>query len=340
MKIAVITPVSRTGETGGAELLYQGLIEGLRQNGTRVDQVRAISDESSFRAIRRSYLTFYDLDVSAYDGVISTKAPSYLVRHTNHVCYLLHTMRSYYDMFPYEFEREHRSLERERRFLHSLDKGALSFPRTRNVFVIGQEVAERLETWNGLRGRVLRPALPPGRYRNGASRYLLVPSRLHRWKRIDLTILALRHVAAGIRVKITGSGEDERFFRELARKDRRIEFLGWVSRRRLLRLYADALAVVFVPRQEDFGFVTLEAFASGKPVITCSDSGEPARLVRDGINGRVCRPDPLDLAGAIQDLAEDPDKARSLGEAARAGADFSSWRQVGGRLLSALQEDA
>lgn len=338
MKIAVITPVSRSGETGGAELLYQGLVEGLRQNGNQVNQIRAVSDESSFRAIQRSYLTFYDLDVSAYDGVISTKAPSYLVRHPNHICYLLHTMRSYYDMFPYEFEREHPSLERERRFLHTLDKGALSFPRTRRVFVIGKEVAERLEKWNGLRSSVLRPALPPGRYRTGASRHLLVPSRLHRWKRIDLIILALRHVGASIRVKITGSGEDERHFRELANKDRRVEFLGWVSRRRLLNLYGDALAVVFVPRREDFGFVTMEAFASGKPVITCSDSGEPARIVRHGISGYVCRPDPLDLAGAIDDLVANPDRARSFGETAKAGTDFPTWRDVGASLLAALKE--
>ncbi len=340
MKIAVVTPVSRTGETGGAELLYQGLIEGLRQNGTQVDQVRAVSDESSFQAIQRSYLTFYDLDVSAYDGVISTKAPSYLIRHPNHVCYLLHTMRSYYDMFPYEFEQVHPSLARERRFLHSLDRGALSFPRTRSVYVIGKEVALRLEKWNGLQSRVLRPALPLGQYRTRAYRFLLAPSRLHRWKRIDLIILALRHVGTEIKVKITGSGEDEQHLRDLARKDKRIEFLGWVSRRRLLKLYGDALAVLFVPRQEDFGFVTMEAFASSKPVITCADSGEPARFVQDGVNGYVCCPDPLDLAGAIERLTADPVRARTLGESARAGTDFSTWKDIGGCLLTALEEGA
>jgi len=38
---------------------------------------------------------------------------------------------------------------------------------------------------------------------------------------------------------------------------------------------------VFPPFEEDYGFVTAEAFASGKAVITCRDSGGPAELVED-----------------------------------------------------------
>ena len=36
-------------------------------------------------------------------------------------------------------------------------------------------------------------------------------------------------------------------------------------------------AVVFPPFNEDYGFVTVEAFMCGKPVITCHDSGGPVR---------------------------------------------------------------
>jgi glycosyltransferase involved in cell wall biosynthesis len=337
MKVAVVTPLSPTGEKGGAELLYQGLIDGLRQNGAQADQIRCVSDESSFTSIQRTYLAFYDLDVSAYDGVISTKAPSYLVRHPNHVCYLLHTMRSYYDMFDQEFNIPSSSHLGQRELLHTLDSGALAPPRTRKIFAIGEEVAERLKNWNRLEAEVLRPALPPDRFESGEYRYLLIPSRLHRWKRIDLAIKAMSHVNGKLGVKITGTGEDAARFRDLARGDSRIRFLGWVSRKRLLRLYANALAVIFTPLREDFGFVTTEAFASAKPVITCSDSGEPARLVRDGLTGYVCAPEPESLAQAIGRLAASPDRARSLGEHAKATADSITWAEVGGRLLMALE---
>ncbi len=47
----------------------------------------------------------------------------------------------------------------------------------------------------------------------------------------------------------------------------------------------------FPPLQEDYGFVTVEAFASRKAVVTCPDSGGPAELVDDGESGFVCEPD-------------------------------------------------
>ena len=51
----------------------------------------------------------------------------------------------------------------------------------------------------------------------------------------------------------------------------------------------DALAVVYPPFDEDFGYVTLEAFLARKPVITATDSGGPNEFVVDGVNGFVVR---------------------------------------------------
>jgi glycosyltransferase involved in cell wall biosynthesis len=61
-------------------------------------------------------------------------------------------------------------------------------------------------------------------------------------------------------------------------------------RRRVLDLYAGALGVIFPPYDEDFGYVTLEAFLAGKPVVTDHDAGGPNEFVIDGVNGRVTRP--------------------------------------------------
>jgi len=340
MKVAVVTPVAFSGERGGAENLYQGLVKGLRQNGVKVDQIKIAVNESSIDDIKRAYLDFYDLDLSAYDGVISTKAPSYLVRHPNHICYLLHTMRSFYDMFDLEFPRKTRPLIQQRQLIQRLDTGALSYPRTKKIITIGEEVRQRLKKWNGLESRVLWPALPAGRFHCNRYQFLFVPSRLHRWKRIDLVIRAMSYVDTDIRVKIAGTGEDENRFRELARGDARIEFLGWVTQRKLGKLYANALAVIFAPLREDFGFVTAEAFASAKPVITCSDSGEPARLVRDGLTGFICRPNPKSLAKKIEILANDSGRAQLMGEKARATAPCQTWTDVGRGLLAELELEA
>ena len=70
----------------------------------------------------------------------------------------------------------------------------------------------------------------------------------------------------------------------------RVHFAGAVDDDTLIDLYAGALAVVFAPFDEDFGYVTLESFFAHKPVITANDAGGPLEFVEDGINGAVCDP--------------------------------------------------
>jgi len=61
-------------------------------------------DESSFDKILEAYCRCFYLDLNNYDLVISTKAPTYMVKHPNHVSYLLHTIRVFYNMFDVEFD--------------------------------------------------------------------------------------------------------------------------------------------------------------------------------------------------------------------------------------------
>ena len=111
-------------------------------------------------------------------------------------------------------------------------------------------------------------------------------------------------------------------------------FLGTVDDDQLIQLYKDALAVVYPPFDEDFGYVTLEAFLSRKPVITCTDSGGPNEFVVDGVNGFVCEPAPSALAAAINRLADDRRLAGTLGEAGREAARLITWDGVIEKLVS------
>lgn len=336
-RVAVLATGTPSGETGGAERFYVGLRDALRAKGAQAEIVSVISDESCFEAIEESYLRFYDLDLAAYDGVISTKAPGYMVRHPNHVCYLQHTMRVFYDMFDVEFPHAGPELRDQRELVQRLDTLALQSPRTRRRFVIGHEVQDRLRRFNGLDAEVLYQASTMSGFECRGYDYVFLPGRLHRWKRPDLVIEAMRHVRMPVRLLISGTGEDEWRLRDLAQGDDRIEFLGRVSDRQLLDLYADALVVPFVAVREDFGLVTLEAFSSRKPVITCSDSGEPAHIVRDGQTGFVCAPDPLEIAARIDLLHADPALARRMGEAGAASISGIRWETVASTLLSALE---
>jgi glycosyltransferase involved in cell wall biosynthesis len=113
----------------------------------------------------------------------------------------------------------------------------------------------------------------------------------------------------------------------------RVDFLGTVDDDRLVALYRDALAVVYPPYDEDFGYVTLEAFLSKKPVVTASDSGGPNEFVVDGVNGFVCAPEPAALADAINRLAADRRRAASFGEAGYVRAAQVTWDGVIEKLV-------
>jgi glycosyltransferase involved in cell wall biosynthesis len=88
--------------------------------------------------------------------------------------------------------------------------------------------------------------------------------------------------------------------------------------------YANALAVFFGPQDEDYGYITLEAMLSAKPVITCRDSGGTLEFVQDGVTGFVTDPVPEAVAQRIDELAARPARAREMGEAGR-----ESYRKLG-----------
>ena len=134
---------------------------------------------------------------------------------------------------------------------------------------------------------------------------------------------------------IAGSGEDEAYFRQVAGGDPRIHFLGFVSDAELLELYANALAVLFPPKEEDYGYIAVEAMLSHKPVIVCTDSGEPARVVQNGRSGFVVNPNPSEIAAAMTILADDRELARSMGEFGFRSVPSQSWDEVVERLLAA-----
>lgn len=338
--VALVTARKRDGESGGAERLYVELCDALLSCGARVERIDVDCDESTIDGLLASYAHCYDLNLDAFDLVISTKAPTFMVRHRNHVSLLVHTVRVFYDRFEAEFPRADARLREECARIRALDLGAFSEQRIRERFAIGAPVVARLVAtdprWRDLPFRLIE--LPPRRVARGESRpkeHFLIPGRLHRWKRVDLAIQAVRRLPGDTPLLIVGTGEDEGRFRRAAGDDPRVRFLGHVSDSELDELYAAAIAIPFVPVDEDYGFVTAEALAHGRPVVTCSDSGEPARFIQRSGGGLVVPPRPSCLAQALDELRRDPERADFLGERGRTYVSRLSWKNVARQLLSA-----
>jgi glycosyltransferase involved in cell wall biosynthesis len=145
-----------------------------------------------------------------------------------------------------------------------------------------------------------------------------------------------RPEAAGIRAVLAREGEsceaESRLVHERGLADR-VSLPGRLDEAQLVEHLARCRAVVFLPFDEDYGFVTVEAFASAKPVITCTDSGGPTELVQDAVSGLVSEPTPEALARAFRRVIGSRDLAEHLGVAGAAVAARLTWPATVARLL-------
>jgi glycosyltransferase involved in cell wall biosynthesis len=269
------------------------------------------------------------------DQVISLRFPSYAVRHPRHVCWLNHRMREYYDLwehFTRGLGRRGRLKEGvRRRIFHALDKRLLTRNVTR-LFAQSRTIQERLRRFGGIESELLYPPPPERPYRTEEyGDYIFAVSRLTPLKRLSLLVEAaalMRDRFLG--VKIAGEGAEAGRLRE--RIDAlglagRVQMLGPITDEELVGHYARCRAVFFAPWSEDYGFVTLEAFRSGKPVLTATDSGGPAELVVHEQNGLVSEPTP-EAAAAQLDRFADRDLSERLGRAAEVASRAHTWERA------------
>jgi glycosyltransferase involved in cell wall biosynthesis len=330
---------------GGHLVIARELIAACRAAGHAADLV--VTPQNRFGRQGAAYLAAWLTDVgvaadgSAVDHVISLRYPAFAVRHPRHTCWLNHTMREYYDRwddFAASISWRNRVKESVRRTLvHRADRHFLSRGVQRR-FTISATVQARLARWSSIDAEVLHPPAPARPYRcDDYGDYVFAVSRLTPLKRFDLLLEALAQPAArGIRAVIAGDGEARDALVEQRRRlglEDRVEFTGRLDEPQLLAHYARCRAVAFVPLDEDYGFVTVEAFASRKPVVTCSDSGGPTELVRDQVEGRVVAPTAAALAEALRQLVGDRAAAERMGAAAAARAATLRWDATVARLL-------
>ncbi len=347
MKSVVIAAVQAPFITGGAEILVNELRAHLVRRGLRVDVANVPFKWYPVAEIPRQALAWRLLDLTESNGtpvdlVIPTKFPSYLVRHPRKVAWLFHQHREAYDLYgsAYCSFTDGAEDQRVRASIQAMDDSALGECRAR--FAISRNVAARLQQYNGLSAEPLYP--PPqhlGRYHDaGDGGYLFYAGRLDRLKRLDLLLDALARTSAGLKVKLAGSGPMEGELRRQAAAlglEARVEFLGFVSDDQLLDLYAGCRAAYYAPLDEDYGYVTVEAFLSGKPVVTSSDAGGPLEFVRHDESGLVAAPDPDALADALERLwAWSPARRREAGLAGRASVVGITWEHVIDRLTETL----
>jgi glycosyltransferase involved in cell wall biosynthesis len=287
------------------------------------------------------------IDVTEVNGIkidrlITLKFPAYYVPHPRKVCWLLHQHRQAYDLYGTALSDlspngTGRAVAAE---INRWDRSFL--PDHSAIFTISKRVTERLRRYNEIESTPLYPPLDDERFSLGRfDNYILYPGRFDTIKRQHLLFDAFTKIPGDLQLVFCGQSDSAYASELIGRIDAspirsRVRVLGQVSENEKKELYANCLAVYNGVFDEDYGYVTLEAFCASKPVITHTDSGGPLEFVVDGYNGYVIEPDPAQLAVCLKLLAEKPAHARRLGSNGYATLKSHniSWDNVIQRLLS------
>ena len=335
--------------TGGAEALDAALVEHLRGAGHAADLVTLPFAWNPRLQILQSALAWRLVSLDGATGppdlVVAGRFPSYLVRHPNKIVWLIHQFRQVYDLLGTRWSdfgdspADRATIDR----IHEMDRRGLR--EARRIYTISRNNADRLRRHLDVEAEVLHapPALEGRLHPGEQGDYVFTVSRLDRMKRVELLIDALAAGRSSVRARIAGSGPEraalERRIAERGVGDR-VELLGRVDDDELVRLYAGARAVFYAPYDEDYGFVAIEAFLSGKPVVTTSDSGGVLEFVDNERNGLVVAAgDTAGMAAALDRLAADADLAGRLGEAGHRAVSHIRWRRVVETLTETAVEE-
>ncbi len=315
---------------GGAEIHARNLLEALRLAGHSAEIVAIPFKWYPPERMLDAMLACRLLDLSESNGrkidrVIGLKFPAYLIPHPAKVLWILHQHRQAYEQWDHPLsDMVYYGNGREVRDAIRLADTRL-IPEAKAVFTNSENVSRRLKHYCGLGSTPLYhpPSNPDAFYCENAEPYFFFPSRINAAKRQLLAVQALALAGGNTRLVFCGESEDDAYYAKIQREiedaglQRRVRFHGRVTEKEKLSLYANCLGVIYPPVDEDYGYVTLEAMLSSKPVITCTDSGGPLEFIRNGYDGHVTRPEPAALSEAMARLAEDPARAAALGRAGR-----------------------
>jgi len=325
MKIVIAT-VQVPFITGGAEIHAQLLCDELIARGHQSEIVTIPFKWYPGETLLNCMMMGRMMDVTEVNGekidlVIVMKFPAYYVRHPNKVVWLLHQHRQAYDLWGTEFGDIHK--EEDGEFLRNtiMLNDNLFLAEARRIFTNAGNTARRLKKFNGIDATPLyHPPANDDKLRcDGYENFVFYASRIDPMKRQRLLVEAAKFIKSDTKIYVAGKGSEREtaYIQQLIEKyglSERVKLLGFISEEEKIDYYAGCLGVYFGAFDEDYGYITLEAFFSKKPVIVHEDAGGPLEFVDHGRNGFVIKADPAVIAAKIDEWSENRDMAKEMGE--------------------------
>jgi glycosyltransferase involved in cell wall biosynthesis len=329
---------------GGYRTIVDGVAEQLLARGHQVETLY-IPEVDTPEHLYRQMAAFRWIDVDVADRVICFRPQAHMIRHPNKVLWFIHHVRRYYDLWESELyglagTERHRAI---RDSIRAADTAAIR--EAAKVFTNSHVVSDRLRQYNGVTSQVLYPPISrPERFHcRGFNDEILCVSRTEFHKRQHLLVEAMALTTTPVRLRLCGGSPDSgypnvlrRWISDLGLDDRVVFDNRWISEDEKAHLLSTCLAAAYLPLDEDsYGYFTLEAAHSRKPVLTTSDAGGVLEFVVDRDNGWVCEPSPAAIALAMDHAYNDRVATETFGRGAFARIDELgiSWPHVIESLL-------
>jgi glycosyltransferase involved in cell wall biosynthesis len=166
---------------------------------------------------------------------------------------------------------------------------------------------------------VIKPGIPRGfkSYKMGKKEpFVLFVGRLAKQKGLDYLIAAAKELP-DMKFILAGKGEEEKRLKSIAPPN--VEFLGFVSQEKLIKLYAKAQIFCLPSIGEGFGLVLLEAMASGCAIVSTIDIGQKGILIKPKSSEEIVK--------AIKYFIENKEDALKCGKENRKLAKNFSWNK-------------
>ena len=311
---------------GGAEHLADALVLKLREYGHESTLVRVPFRWNPPEKILDHMLACRLIKLPNVDLAIAFKFPAFYIPHPNKVLWILHQFRQAYDLWgtPYQ---DLPSSPRGVAIRDAITKADNAYLKeAKKIYTNSTVTGARLQRFNNMDSHVLLPPLlQEAIYKTKPNEdFIVCPGRVNGAKRQLLLVQAMKYCRTPVKLVVAGKPETE-IDREAINKTIATDKLGdrvtfidrFITDTEKVDLLSRCLAAAYIPYDEDsYGYVTLEACLSRKPVITCTDSGGIDMLVRDGDTGYITAPEPKALAAAMDTLFQNEAKTVAMGNRA------------------------
>ncbi len=279
-------------------------------------------------------LVIYGCYPATFAAIRNSEIPSIQIIHA--------PPRSFYDLRKQLLKtsnfKERLKIHIKNLFFKKLDY--LGVQKINKILGISKEIKSRIKKYYNKDSEVLYPGIYPENYSSGKyGNYILAPGRIVLNKRPKTIVESMGFVKnKSIKLKIVGSGDMEEEIKTLAKKHKNVEVIGFVSENELKQLYSNCLAVIYIPINEDYGYVPVEAAASGKATLGSNEGGLRETVLNNKTGLLIDNITPEKLAEKIDFFANNKNIAIKMGKQAKIYSKNFTWSQAFNVLENKIKE--